>query len=162
MFESKTAKFFIAMFSALLLYFILENKLEQSQVTLLSLVLFMVILWTNEALPLGVVSMLPIILFPSFDILTTNQTTQNYSKSIIFLFLGGFMLAIAVQKIGLHKVIANKLLSLFPNTPKGVILALAITSALMSSFLSNTTTALLLLPIALFLTDIHELKRGLH
>ena len=118
----------------------------------------MVVLWTNEALPIGVVSLLPIILFPSFDILSTNETVANYSKSIIFLFLGGFMIAIATQKTELHKYIAKKLLSIFPSTARGVLFSLAVTSAFLSSLLSNTTTALLLIPIAIFLTKDNDLK----
>jgi len=128
------------------------------QSRLIGSVVFLVSMWTNASLPLGVVSLLPIVLFPSFDILPINTTTANYSKSIIFLFLGGFLMAIAVEKIGLHKVIAHKLLGVFPSTTRGVIFALAITSAFLSSLLSNTTTALLLMPIALFLTDIPKLK----
>jgi solute carrier family 13 (sodium-dependent dicarboxylate transporter), member 2/3/5 len=112
-----------------------------------------VTLWTNEGLPLGAVSLLPILIFPSLDILSTNATAANYSKSIIFLFLGGFMLAIAVEKTGLHKIIANKIISIFPSTIRGIIFALAITSGVLSSFLSNTTTTLLLMPLALFLTE---------
>ncbi len=131
---------------------------DEIQARLIGSVVFLVAMWTNEALPLGAVSLFPIILFPSLDIMATNATTINYSKSIIFLFLGGFMLAIAVEKIGLHKVIANKLLAIFPPSSRGVIFALSITSALLSSLLSNTTTALLLMPIALFLTDIKKLK----
>ncbi|WP_456480313.1 SLC13 family permease [Nautilia sp.] len=122
---------------------------------------FLVALWTNEGLPLGVVSLLPIILFPSFSILSTNEVTQNYSKSIIFLFLGGFLLAIAAEKTGLHKIIANKLLSVFPKTPRGVIFSLGFTSAVLSSFLSNTTTALLLVPLAMFLSDKSDVRKRL-
>ncbi len=125
---------------------------------LVGLIAFLVALWTNEGLPLGVVSLLPIILFPAFDILSTNQTSINYSKSIIFLFLGGFLLAIAVEKTGLHKVIAHRMLSIFPSTVRGIIFSLAITAGVLSSFLSNTTTALLLMPLALFLTDDRKIK----
>ncbi|MEA1953902.1 MAG: DASS family sodium-coupled anion symporter [Campylobacterota bacterium] len=125
---------------------------------LIALVAFLVTLWTNEALPLGVVSILPIILFPVFGILDTTAVTSNYSKSIIFLFLGGFMLAIAIEKIGLHKYFSAKLLSLFPKTARGIIYALAITSALLSSILSNTTITLMLMPIALFLSENVRLK----
>ncbi|SFV51393.1 Sodium-dependent transporter [hydrothermal vent metagenome] len=125
---------------------------------LLGLVAFLVTLWTNEALPLGAVSILPIILFPIFGILDTNAVTANYSKSIIFLFIGGFMLAIAIEKTGLHKYFSAKLLSFFPKTSKGIIYALAITSALLSSVLSNTTITLMLMPIALFLSDNKKLK----
>ena len=139
-------------------YFIAGVYFEPIHARLIGVVVFLVTLWTNEALPLGVVSLLPIILFPALDILSTSATTVNYSKSIIFLFLGGFLLAIAVEKIGLHKVIANKLLNVFPSSSRGIIFALAITSAFLSSLLSNTTTALLLMPIALFLTDIKALK----
>ncbi len=129
-----------------------------TQALLLGLIALLVTLWTNEGLPLGVVSLLPIILFPAFSILTTKETTVNYAHPIIFLFLGGFLLAIAVEKTGLHKYIADKMLSLFPATPKGIIFSLAITSGLLSSVLSNTTTTLLLIAIALFITDNIKLK----
>ncbi len=125
---------------------------------LIGLVAFLVTLWTNEALPLGAVSMLPIILFPVFGILDTQAVTANYSKSIIFLFLGGFMLAIAIEKIGLHKYFSVKLLSFFPKTSRGIIYALAITSALLSAILMNTTVTLMLMPIALFLSENIKLK----
>jgi len=148
----------ISIVLALIGYFSGGLIFDEIQARLIAIVIFLIAMWTNEALPLGVVSLLPIILFPAFDILSTNSTTLNYSKSIIFLFLGGFMLAIAVEKIGLHKVIATKLLNIFPSSPRGIIFALAITSALLSSLLSNTTTALLLMPIALFLTAIKKLK----
>lgn len=126
--------------------------------TLIGLVAFLVTLWTNEAMPLGAVSILPIILFPIFGILDTNAVTANYSKSIIFLFLGGFMLAIAIEKVELHKYFSAKLLSFFPKTARGIIYALAITSALLSSILSNTTITLMLMPIALFLSENIKLK----
>lgn len=131
---------------------------EMQHAVLIGLVAFLVTLWTNEAMPLGAVSILPILLFPSFGILDTASVTANYSKSIIFLFLGGFMLAIAIEKIGLHKYFSAKLLSFFPKTARGIIYALAITSALLSSILSNTTITLMLMPIALFLSDNIKLK----
>lgn len=149
-------------FTALLIglaFFALSLFVFTSQhATLIGLVAFLVTLWTNEALPLGAVSILPILLFPSFGILDTNVVTANYSKSIIFLFIGGFMLAIAIEKIGLHKYFSAKILSFFPKTPRGIIYALAITSALLSSILSNTTITLMLMPIALFLSDNKKLK----
>ena len=130
----------------------------QQHAILLGLVAFLVALWTNEALPLGVVSILPVILFPLFGILDTHAVTANYSKSIIFLFLGGFFMAIAIEKTQLHRYFSAKLLSFFPHTPRGIIYALAVTSALLSSFLSNTTITLLLMPVALFLTQNRKLK----
>lgn len=128
------------------------------QALLIGLVALLVTLWTNEALPLGVVSLLPIILFPTFGVLELSEVTPNYSKSIIFLFLGGFMLAIAIEKVKLHLYFSSKLLSFFPKTVLGIIYALAITSALLSSILSNTTITLMLMPIALYLSDNIKLK----
>lgn len=128
------------------------------QALLIGLVALLVTLWTNEALPLGVVSLLPILLFPMFGVLELNEVTPNYSKSIIFLFLGGFMLAIAIEKVKLHLYFSSKLLSYFPNTALGILYALAITSALLSSILSNTTITLMLMPVALYLSDNIKLK----
>jgi len=131
---------------------------NQTQSSLLGIIAFLVVLWTNEALPLAVVSLMPIVLFPAFGIITTKATTINYAHPIIYLFLGGFLLAIAVEKSKLHTFIADKMLSLFPNTPRGIIFSLAITSGLLSSILSNTTTTLLLISIALFITNDVKLK----
>ncbi|UCM99395.1 DASS family sodium-coupled anion symporter [Sulfurimonas sp. SWIR-19] len=130
--------------------------LQQS--SLIGCIAFFVMLWTNEGLPLGVVSLLPIVLFPAFGILDTKMTAANYANPIIYLFFGGFLLAIAVEKTKLHLHVANKLLGLFPATPRGMIFSLALTSALLSSILSNTTTTLLLISIAVFLTDNIKLK----
>jgi sodium-dependent dicarboxylate transporter 2/3/5 len=150
--------FFVAFVLAFVGYYLSGFYIDEIQARLVGVVIFLVALWTNEALPLGAVSLLPIILFPSLDIISTNAASANYSKSIIFLFLGGFLVAIATEKTNLHKVIANKLLSFFPSTPKGIILSLSITAALLSSVLSNTTTSLLLIPIATFLTADMTLK----
>jgi len=139
-------------------YFVALSVFSVTQSLLLATIILLVAFWSNEALPLGVTSLLPIILFPLFDILDVKNVTVNYSKTIIFLFLGGFMIAIAVEKINLHKIIANKLISIFPKTARGLIFALSITSATLSSLLSNTTTALLLMPIALYLTEDKSLK----
>lgn len=128
------------------------------QATLLGLIATLVALWTNEALPLGVVSLLPILLFPAFGILNTKATAVNYSHPIIFLFLGGFLLAIAVEKTNLHRLIAEKMLGLFPSTPRGMLFSLALTAGFLSAILSNTTTTLLLISIALFITDDVKLK----
>jgi sodium-dependent dicarboxylate transporter 2/3/5 len=129
-----------------------------SHALLIAIVALLVTLWTNGALPLGVVSLLPLILFPALGILDVKAVAPNYSKTIIFLFIGGFMMAIAVEKIGLHKYFSAKLLDKFPKTPTGIIYALAITSALLSALLSNTTITLMLMPIGLFLTENTKLK----
>jgi solute carrier family 13 (sodium-dependent dicarboxylate transporter), member 2/3/5 len=148
----------IGLLIGLIVFAISSTIFNFTQASLLGLIALLVTLWTNEGLPLAVVSLLPIILFPAFSILDTKLTAVNYANPIIFLFLGGFLLAIAVEKSNLHTWIAEKILGIFPNTPRGMIFSLAITSGLLSSILSNTTTSLLLMSIALFITDDIKLK----
>lgn len=131
---------------------------SETQAILIGLVALLVVLWTNEGLPLGAVSLFPLVLFPAFGISGMPAVASCYANPIIFLFLGGFMLAIAVEKTGLHRQIAYRLLAVFPHTARGMIFALALVAGLLSTFLSNTTTALLLMPLAMFLTDDRRLN----
>ncbi len=139
-------------------FFLSSTLFNTTQSSLLGVIALLVTLWTNEALPLGVVSLFPIILFPALEIINTKATAVNYAHPIIFLFLGGFLLAIGVEKTKLHIYISNKILGIFPSTARGMIFSLSFTSALLSSILSNTTTTLLLISIAIFLTDHMRLK----
>ena len=152
---------FLSIITSVVFFFVASSIFSMQHSILIALIALMVILWTNEALPIGVVSLLPIVLFPAFGILDMKDATSNYSNTTIFLFMGGFMIAIATQKINLHKYIANKLLTIFPSTPRGMIFSLAFTSALLSSVLSNSTTALLLIPIAIFLSENIKFKARL-
>ncbi len=143
---------------ALLVFGLSSYLFEPIQARLLGVVAFLVVLWTNEGLPLGAVSLLPLILFPLFGIVDLKAVAPSYSKSIIFLFLGGFLLAIAMQKTKLTEVLAARLIAFFPKSATGVIYAIVITAAALSAFLSNTTVTIMLLPIALYLTDNIRLK----
>jgi sodium-dependent dicarboxylate transporter 2/3/5 len=148
----------IGLLIGLIVFGVSATMFNPVQAALLGTIAMMVALWTNEGLPLAVVSLLPIVLFPAFSILETKATAANYAHPIIFLFLGGFMLAIAVEKTGLHTWIADKMLNIFPNTARGIIISLAMTSGVLSAILSNTTTTLLLISIALFLSEDPKLK----
>jgi len=148
----------IAVVFGLLVFWLSLLTFNNTQAALLGVITLLVILWTNEGLPLAVVSLLPIILFPALSIIDTTATTSNYAHPIIFLFLGGFLIAIAVEKCGLHTWIADKMMQIFPNTGRGIIFSLVITSGLLSSVLSNTTTTLLLISIALYLSSDPALK----
>ncbi len=155
---TQVKKLFIALAIGMLFFAVSVSFFTLVQALLIGSIALLVALWSNEALPLGVVSLLPIILFPAFSILHVKETTVNYAHPIIYLFLGGFLLAIAVEKSGLHRWISDKILSFFPSTARGIIFSLAITSGLLSSVLSNTTTTLLLISIALFLSEDVRLK----
>lgn len=148
----------IAIGIALLVFFLANLRFNASQSALLGVIALLVVLWTNEALSIAAASLLPIVLFPAFSILDTKTTSLNYAHPIIFLFLGGFFIAIAVEKTGLHRWVSHKMLQIFPNTGRGIIFSLVITSGLLSAVLSNTTTTLLLISIALYLSDNPLLK----
>jgi len=157
-YKSEFLKIAVALFIGFIVYAVALQFFNEVQSRLLGAIALLVTLWTNEALHLGVISLLPISLFPALGIIPTKATTLNYAHPIIYLFLGGFLLAIAVEKTKLHIFIADKILGLFPATPRGMIFSLTLTSALLSSILSNTTTALLLITIAIFITENEKLK----
>jgi len=148
----------LALFIGIIVFGLSSLTFNPTQATLLAIIALLVTLWTNEGLPMAVASLLPIILFPAFSILDTKATTANYAHPIIFLFLGGFLIAISVEKSGFHTWLADKMLSIFPNTGRGIIMSLTVTSGLLSSILSNTTTTLLLISIALYISDNPKLK----
>lgn len=139
-------------------YLLALTTFSDIQSRLIGVIAFLVTLWTNNGLHMGVVSMLPIVLFPIFGLVDSKDVVTNYSKTTIFLFIGGFLIAIATEKSELHKRLATKLLSIFPNTPRGVLYSLMLTAGSLSSILSDTTTALLIIPIAAFLTENPDYK----
>ena len=139
-------------------YILALSFFNDTQSRLIGVIAFLVTLWTNNGLNMGVVSLLPILLFPFLGLVESKDVVTNYSKTTIFLFMGGFLLAIATQKSNLHKRLATFLISHFPSTPRGVLLSLMLTAGILSSILSDTTTALLIIPIAGFLTNNIDFK----
>tara|TARA_B100001093_G_scaffold122136_2_gene114883 strand:- start:6477 stop:7832 length:1356 start_codon:yes stop_codon:yes gene_type:complete len=116
---------------------------------LLAITAWMAIWWIAEAVPIAVTALLPILLFPSTDILTIQDTGANYGHKYIFLFIGGFILANAIQKWQLHRRIAlNIILQLGGSTAK-IILGFMLATAFLSMWISNTATTVMMLPIAL-------------
>lgn len=121
----------------------------------------MAVWWMTEALPLSVTSLLPIVLLPMLTETTVAQSTAPYANPIVFLFLGGFLIAIAMQKWNLHRRIALLTLRRVGTHPRRIILGIMISTAFLSMWVSNTATALMMLPIALsVLTLVVENSRG--
>lgn len=114
-----------------------------------SIVILMGTLWLTEALPLGITALLPLILFPLLHLETAQKVSQNYFNSTIFLFLGGFIISIAIESTGLHKRVAFGLLSILGTTKYAIFSAFMLSSFTLSMFISNTATALIITPIAL-------------
>ena len=94
-------------------------------------------------------ALLPLGIFPSLNVTDFTETSFNYADNIIFLFLGGFLLAKAVEKSNLHKRFAYKMLNLFGTNPKYIVAAFMVVTWLLGAWMSNTATSILMLPIAL-------------
>ncbi len=110
---------------------------------------FMAVLWVTEAIPLAVTSLFPLILYPVTGLLDAASVAVAYINSVIFLFLGGFLIAISMEEWGLHKRIALKLISVLGSSLASVVIGFILASAFLSMWISNTATVLMLLPIAL-------------
>jgi sodium-dependent dicarboxylate transporter 2/3/5 len=121
---------------------------EVAQATL-ALSAVMVMWWMTESIPISATALLPLILIPVLGIGSISQASSPYGNPVIFLFLGGFLLATALERCGLHKRIAYSIVSLIGMSPNRLILGFLIASAVLSMWISNTATALMMLPIAL-------------
>ena len=109
----------------------------------------MAVWWITEALPLAATSLVPLVFFPLLGVLSGSDISASYINSVIFLFIGGFMLAIAMENWGLHKRIALKIISVFGGTANSILFGFMLSSAFLSMWISNTATAVMMLPIAL-------------
>jgi len=151
-------KILIALITASVMGALVYFLMGKEKALVFFVISLMVVLWTNEGIPIGVVSLLPLIFFPAFGIMTIKETSLNFAEPVIFLFLGGFMMALAVEKTDLHKFLANRLINIFPATPTGLVYGIVVTSGLLSAVLSNTTVTLMLLPIVLSISDNQKIK----
>lgn len=111
--------------------------------------ILMAVWWITEAIPIAATALLPIVLFPVFGIAPIGDTTAPYANPLIFLFMGGFIIAIAMQTWNLHKRIALNIVSFVGVKPTSIIIGFIIASAFLSMWVSNTATALMMLPIAI-------------
>jgi sodium-dependent dicarboxylate transporter 2/3/5 len=123
---------------------------EQPQVgPMLALVFLVGLWWITEPVPLAVTSLIPLVAFPLLGILTAKDTASTYINSTIFLFLGGMLLALAMEKWNLHRRIALHILVLSGSSPARLVFGFMLAAALLSMWISNTATALMMLPMAM-------------
>ena len=111
--------------------------------------IWMAVWWMTEALPLAVTAMLPLVLFPIADVRSIEATAPSYAHPLVFLFLGGFLLARAMSVWGLDRRLAIAVLAYVGSRPGNVIAGLMAVTAFLSMWVSNTATAMVMLPIAL-------------
>ncbi len=124
--------------------------------------LWMAVWWATEAVNIAVTALLPIVLFPVFGIATIQATVAEYSAKVIYLFLGGFIIAFAMQRWNLHKRIALTVLQHAGGNGRSLVGGFMLASALISMWVMNTSTTMMLLPIAIsIITVIHKTVGGL-
>lgn len=114
----------------------------------LAVTVWMAVWWFTEALPIAATAMLPLVIYPLFQITTPAAAMQNYASSTIFLFLGGFLLAAAIHRWHLDRRIALSMLALFGTKPSQMVLGLMTATGFLSAWVSNTATAAMMVPIA--------------
>jgi sodium-dependent dicarboxylate transporter 2/3/5 len=105
--------------------------------------------WITEALPIAVTALLPIVLFPLTGALSISDTTAQFGHKYIFLYMGGFIIAIAIEKWGLHRRIALRVIDIIGSNVVNIILGFMVATAFMSMWISNTATAVMMLPIGM-------------
>lgn len=113
-----------------------------------SVAALMAVWWLTEAIPLSATALLPLALMPLLGARSIGDAAAPYANPVIFLFLGGFMLGLAMERWGLHKRIALVIISAVGTGPKSIIAGFMVATALLSAFVSNTATVIMLLPIA--------------
>jgi len=123
--------------------------LTPEAITVIGLAIWMVSWWITEAVSISVTALLPLIIFPLFEVMSMNDVGANYGSSIVFLFFGGFVLALALEKVNLHRRIALTIIQKTGTTPNRVILGFMLATAFMSMWISNTASTVVMLPIAL-------------
>jgi solute carrier family 13 (sodium-dependent dicarboxylate transporter), member 2/3/5 len=163
---SKTVLFSVlSVIISLLFYFLNPFSVSDAASKVIAVAVLMITLWVTEAAPMPVVALLPLVLFPTFNIATVDATAGSYANKVIFLFMGGFMLGLAIEKWNLHRRIALNIVRVTGTSGDRIILGFIIATGLLSMWLSNTATTMMMFPIALsvikIMKDNHPAKEGL-
>ncbi len=115
----------------------------------LATALLMAIWWITEAIPIPATALLPIALFPLLGVMRSAEVTLSYADHLIFLYLGGFLIAVTVQRWGLHRRIALVTIRLVGTSPNRIVLGFMVATAFLSMWISNTAAAMMMMPIGL-------------
>jgi len=115
----------------------------------MAIAVLMAIWWITEAIPLAATALLPVVLFPIFGVVDGKTISAMYFNHLIFLFIGGFLMALAMERWDLHRRIAIKVLMFFGISPGRILMGFMVATAFLSMWMSNTATTMMMIPIAL-------------
>ena len=118
--------------------------------------ILMILWWVSEALPMPAVALLPLILFPLLGVAKINEVASSYSNPVIYLFLGGFIIGLAIEKWHLHKRIALNIVKLTGTAGNRIVLGFILATGFLSMWLSNTATTMMMYPIAMSVIKVME------
>lgn len=150
----RIAGLFLGPLIALLLLFVpAPFEMNKEAWTLVALITWMVIWWLSEAVPIPATALLPIPLMPILGVGEMKDVASQYAHPIIFLFLGGFIMAGAMQKWGLHKRIALKIVSVVGTSPASIIGGFMLATAFLSMWISNTSATIMMYAVAMSVID---------
>jgi sodium-dependent dicarboxylate transporter 2/3/5 len=116
---------------------------------MIGVLLWMLIWWMTQVVPIGITSLLPMILFPLVGIQSISEVSSHYANPIIYLFFGGFVLGIAIEKWNLHRRVALNILHRSGSKTGSVVFGAMLATALLSTLISNTATSIMMLPIGM-------------
>jgi len=139
---------------ALILRILNPFQLEEQANNTVAVGVWMITWWILESIPMPAVALMPLLLFPLLNISTIEKTTQAYSNPVIFLFMGGFMIGLAIEKWHLHKRIALQIIRFTGTSGKQIILGFILACGFLSMWLSNTATTMMMFPIALSVINV--------
>ena len=122
--------------------------------------ILMAVWWLTEAIPISATALLPLVRLPLTGAMGIKDAAAPYANDVIYLFMGGFMLGLAMEKWGLHKRIALTTLLIVGTSPRRIIAGFMIASAMLSAWVSNTATAVMMLPIALSVISLVALQHA--
>ncbi len=142
-------------------YFFNPFELSPSSNKTLAIAFLLICWWITEALPMAVVALLPMVLLPVFGISSTKEVASSYGDPAIFLFLGGFLIGLAIEKWHLHKRIALSIVRMTGTSGDRIILGFILATGALSMWLSNTATTMMMYPIAMSVIGVvHSNRQG--
>jgi sodium-dependent dicarboxylate transporter 2/3/5 len=126
---------------------------EPTVTNTMAVALLMAVWWITEAVPLAVTSLIPVALFPLLGIMDARNVSSTYFNNVIFLFMGGFIIALAMQRWDLHRRIALRILMVTGVSPGRILMGFMLATAFLSMWMSNTATAMMMMPILISVID---------